>query len=336
MFKFVWIIVVSLIVGSNCVSAKEKELEWLTYYPTLGDIGEIEKGPVIEIEGKKNNTYYQFVDMAAALDDLRQSTSIIEEIMSAYDLETLSKENWKDYREKTYCYVENSTIYNYEYEDIKLILDCFDVCENNEINNEILEIYNEKNSDVTDLLIRLPYTAPSYIEYQNNKKEVTSKASAFNVSAGVSYASTYAANSNGNYRYFSNNDCTNFASQIARAGGINDTSVWYYNNESSYGTTWTVADQFVKYWGVVHGDEVFRSFSRDVSKGDFIAVDSNNDGKYNHVGFVTDVRNYESELGYADFKVAQHSRNYHAWVSSSTNTWETVSGVKVIVRTPHN
>lgn len=33
-----------------------------------------------------------------------------------------------------------------------------------------------------------------------------------------------------------------------------------------------------------------------------------------------------SSYGYIDYKVAQHTTDYHAWASSSTNGWETNNG----------
>ena len=33
---------------------------------------------------------------------------------------------------------------------------------------------------------------------------------------------------------------------------------------------------------------------------------------------------YNASLGYTNFKVAQHSKNYNAWVSSGTNGWDTL------------
>lgn len=69
-----------------------------------------------------------------------------------------------------------------------------------------------------------------------------------------------------------------------------------------------------------------KHFQNKVSKGKFIAYDSEADGKWNHVAFVTAIGSQKSN--YRDFKIAQHTKNYHAWVSSDTNGWENVSGLK--------
>jgi hypothetical protein len=72
------------------------------------------------------------------------------------------------------------------------------------------------------------------------------------------------------------------------------------------------------------------TFSGNLQAADFIAYDRDRDGDWNHIGFVTSV---DSSAGtyngstYYDYKVAQHTNNYHAWTSSSTNGWETLTNV---------
>ena len=68
----------------------------------------------------------------------------------------------------------------------------------------------------------------------------------------------------------------------------------------------------------------------NVKVGDFILIDESRDGAWDHLGFVTSISpsssTYIDENGvsrtYYNFKVAQHSSNYHAFVNSSTNNWE--------------
>ena len=64
-------------------------------------------------------------------------------------------------------------------------------------------------------------------------------------------------------------------------------------------------------------------FSANIKKGDFIAADYEKDGDWNHMGFVTSKKTSKTN-GYYDYKVAQHTKNYHAWASSSTNSWEKI------------
>ena len=65
------------------------------------------------------------------------------------------------------------------------------------------------------------------------------------------------------------------------------------------------------------------TFSNNIMPGDCILFDQQNDHVYDHVGFVTGVDSVVSPVyGYRDYKVAQHSSNYNAWTTSSTNHWE--------------
>ena len=60
------------------------------------------------------------------------------------------------------------------------------------------------------------------------------------------------------------------------------------------------------------------------------------DGKWNHCAFVTDVgtRGTYGDQVYRDLKIAQHTTNYNAWVSSSTNNWEKNPGIKAVIKAP--
>lgn len=62
-----------------------------------------------------------------------------------------------------------------------------------------------------------------------------------------------------------------------------------------------------------------------MSNGTFVVADFQNDGDWDHCGFVTQRDNYVgSSYGYYDYKIAQHTSNYHAWASSSENNWENI------------
>ena len=60
-----------------------------------------------------------------------------------------------------------------------------------------------------------------------------------------------------------------------------------------------------------------------VQAGDFIAADFDDDGVWDHMGFVTDVETSMTS-GYYNYRVAQHTTNYVAWTTSTTNNWETI------------
>lgn len=59
------------------------------------------------------------------------------------------------------------------------------------------------------------------------------------------------------------------------------------------------------------------NFKTNISKGSFIVADFDNDGDWDHCGFVSDKKS-------DDYKVAQHTSNYNEWVSSSKNNWDNI------------
>ena len=66
------------------------------------------------------------------------------------------------------------------------------------------------------------------------------------------------------------------------------------------------------------------SFSTNIVPGDIIALDNESDGSWDHLGFVDQTGTYNDYNGkyYKDFKVAQHTYDYCAWASTSTNGWD--------------
>lgn len=75
-----------------------------------------------------------------------------------------------------------------------------------------------------------------------------------------------------------------------------------------------------------------------VVKGDFIEADWYGDGSWDHISFVNAVDvvvgTYNHGKGkyytYKDFKVAQHSGNYHLWVSNTGSNYETFNSGQVV------
>ena len=169
----------------------------------------------------------------------------------------------------------------------------------------------------------------------------------------INYASTYAYNPNyANYAYFEGEDCTNFTSQILEASGKaqvsgSENSGWWHIITYPYETfypeydlgapvhthsiSWVRADTFARYMGLGSSATNITSLGNLVRRGDFVALDHHSDGDYNHNAFVTAVDSSAATYTdngisrtYKDFKIAQHSGNYHAYVSSSTNGWEKI------------
>lgn len=311
-----------------CVFAIENQE--CPYYEEIADVIELKKGPVLYLNEKRNDTYWEFSDNEEAFKTINSLEHDLISILSTnYNLDNLEKSNWLDYKNA----LENEISLNHISESFhtQRLLTFFNVCDNCDLNNEIRQIVKTDNYSMDELAVLMPYTSPYYKEYE--RKATINTCTTMNVTNAINYADKWASSYNYSYACFINGDCTNFASQIARAGGISNRSNWYYNSTQSYSTSWVRADTFVKTWKVAYSTTSFKTFSNKVSKGKFIAYDSEADGKWNHVAFVTAIGSQKSN--YRDFKIAQHTKNYHAWVSSDTNGWENVSGLKAIINTPN-
>lgn len=70
--------------------------------------------------------------------------------------------------------------------------------------------------------------------------------------------------------------------------------------------------------GIGYSTTNHESFSNNLKQGDFISADFTNDGSWDHSGFVTEMGGglCTSSGNYINYKVAQHTSNYHEWVSS--------------------
>lgn len=226
------------------------------------------------------------------------------------------------------------------------VFDIFlDIYENQSKNNQIKEYINSTDNPNPELLAYLlPYNSAFSRQYFSNNK--LTAAQYFDKADGRTYATQHATSPNSNYPYYSGHDCTNFASQILIAGGIqmhnaypNVNSGWWHDRRTvgtvnpilvdTNSLSWSVADNFVRFMGT-SGNEYssFLQFSNKIVWGDFIAFDQNSDGDWNHVGFVTHVGSLGTYSGkyYKNFRVAQHSTNYLKWVSDSGNGWEDLDG----------
>ncbi len=144
-----------------------------------------------------------------------------------------------------------------------------------------------------------------------------------NLKAAQNYAEKYAYNPNSHYGIASTwygvaADCTNFASQIMRAGGLS----MNYSDSTSYGwwwrakgsnncsISWVRASTFAKYMRSNYNTTHWSSLKANVKPGDCIGYDEAADGDMDHIGFV------HSKSG-SSIRIAQHSSNYIKWDSST-------------------
>ena len=295
------------------------------YFKTIDDIGDVSTKEYLLIDGNINYLYPTFDNQEQAFENFKSLYyELLETIKIEYSLDELSIYNWEDY----YKIISNTRC-----KEKEKILSFFDIYENKYSNEEIIKVANSSSqSRLDELAMLLPYTSKYALEYAENNNQISNYYS-FNVDAAVNYAIAYASNPNAEqYGYFEENDCTNFASQILENGGYNQKKTiskytgWWHTNSGSnheYSRSWTLADKFAKYMGINKTAETNYDFSEMVQVGDFIALDLYQDGDWNHIGFVTRVDDYVGSYGFYDYCVAQHSDNYHAWASTSVNSWDT-------------
>ncbi len=101
-----------------------------------------------------------------------------------------------------------------------------------------------------------------------------------------------------------------------------DPGEWWWNAHT-HSRSWSMVDKFCRYHGVVLARVNHTNFTAHIYAGNIIALDYSNDGDWDHMGYVTEADNYVGSYGYYDYKVAQHTSNYHEWASNDANSWET-------------
>ena len=234
-------------------------------------------------------------------------------------------------------------------EDYRLFLQFYDIFENNKTNEQIQLLLsnararianNSQNQDeiMEQLYLLLPTDSADSFKLDANitiSPEIAplSIVKGFDTMKGIAYANRYATSPNTNsYYYFSHGDCANFTSQILENGGVgqvvtnSEATGWWHkvtNGKHTHSQAWSFADVFSRYMGVNFTSSDIRTFTSQVIAGDFIAVDYANDGKWDHVGFVTNASGYSPSLGYYNIKIAQHTSNYNDWLSGSASGWRT-------------
>lgn len=315
------------------------------------DSFEYEKNQTINIDGTDNQLLLQFASNDDALKTVVNKCSVLINVLSEqFLLNELSEETWMYYRTAMNAMVFNDVISSeadYEYRYLRAF---FDIYENKYKNEKVINALSDKNDNLDQILME---NLPSDSEYvicrrnnriKNNETEDANTVKAvnsFSLTNAISYASTWATSANTYYyRYFYTGDCANFVSQILEAGGqaqnntgnVN-TGWWHtrtYNSTFDYyvhtnSNSWSLANNLVNYFGVIYSTYIHSAFAVSINVGSVIAADWTWDGDWDHVGFVTakdsSTGNY-NRLTYYDYKVAQHTADYHAWTSSSTNNWE--------------
>lgn len=275
----------------------------------------------------------------------------IQLIKERYNIsDDLNENNWEDYRESML------NIYN-DYDDIdeQTMLDIatidgdFDIYENAYENEKIISLTAKPKTRSAivdnDIADEINLLTPNYSEILA-PYSFARVAKNFNVSKASEYADKYATKRNSNYYYFHRGDCTNFASQILEYSGVKQVvydSVgqgWWHKTEKqligvkhTHSQSWTMSNTFARYMGVYVRTTDITEWANGLHQGDFIALDKNNDGSWDHIGYVRDVSsnryshvddpNNNMTISVRDVKIAQHTTDYNKWMSEKGNGWGT-------------
>lgn len=280
-------------------------------------------------------------------------------------LQALSDETLADYELAAYSRVnESNTEEKNCFDEFVNFLDIYMSEERNEaikrlIRNSQADVLGIDSNIEEKLYYLLPYTSDFCVEY-NEKVLLNSRLQNGGVTPGQQtllraaagdivyrsdidvfkareYARAHAEDPNTfDYHYFNNGDCANFASQILEAGGAtqfvtNDVNTGWWHKQSPGGLThthsfsWSKADNFARRLGVMYSTGSHQYFAKNVKIGDFILLDHNSNGTWDHVAFVTGTDGCAENHGgytYKDYEVAQHTENYIAWTSNTIrNGW---------------
>lgn len=325
------------------------------------DVANVKFSDPISVNGVNIELYCTFENREEAVENLFDKyPNAFDYLYENYDLPSLiTPDNWREFLNAiNSSYEDDNNITQNLSRELSAIRAFLDIYENNEINSEILDLANLYNTPVyfrglnDNKLIenRLDELIPNYSDNFGTITPLFSGnpnarvGASLNVEKAVEYATTYATSPNKNdYDYFSGGDCANFTSQILEYSGVKQVTSdsiysgwwhkvstgWFGIKTHTHSHSWTLADVFARYMGVTVKTKSLTSWSRDLRAGDFIAADFNADGSWDHMGFVTKAngtpktyKNGSTTYNYSDIKVAQHTSNYHAWTSSSTNGWE--------------
>ncbi|MBP2471466.1 hypothetical protein JOF53_000338 [Crossiella equi] len=152
------------------------------------------------------------------------------------------------------------------------------------------------------------------------------KAMAYNYPAMLNYANAYWDNYNGSYREYGN-DCTNFISQIMRAGGWGDVdgdrtsnNSWYYGSftfTTSY--TWAGAENW--YWFAMVESKRTAHLGNvwDMLPTDILQMDFDRDNNINHTMVVTASDTGNRYLTYHTNDT--HNKRLSTIIAENPNAW---------------
>ncbi|MCZ7406834.1 amidase domain-containing protein [Parvimonas micra] len=355
MKKFLFVVLILLLFNGKNSNAETKD--------SFSHL--IDKLETVELEGKTEYLYKQFKSQTESLKCINEEYSdLFEFVKNKYSLGKITENNWMKYYE---IFQTEDLLPKYEDDIlfIKKFFDIFEnKYKNDRIKTRLAFLKIIRNGDSYDK--ELLYLMPNSSKYSNkylksnvkieaeiekDLKNSKIKSSGMlrvaptnlpNQRAAIDYAKRYATNPNtSKYYYFSRGDCANFVSQIFEAGGRKQIVYsggytkkaggwWHITNPHRHSPAWSLANTFVCYFGTHVTTKNHRVFTAQLNPGTVIAFDSADDGDWDHVAYVTDSDNYTANYNgkyYYDYKVAQHTKNYNEWTSSSKNNWEKIEDI---------
>jgi hypothetical protein len=342
-------ILTNSVIFANDMEIKSQKLE---------DIAKVNEAEIVNIYGIETRLYKTFNDNEVAIENIYETVGeLIEQIKIYGGLNHFNEDSVMKYQESFLEMLNDDYVKRDDRvsnKEIILLYQFFDIYENDSKNQTIKTLMEDKSiNSYMRLQLLLPYTetianenfaANAPIVWENlDEKDLhdfsMQKVGIPNLNKAIRYAEDWADSYNTDeYDAFKiRGDCTNFVSQILENGGVKQVKYddefkgWWHEKPSGWfsghkhSVSWINADTFARYMGVVKTYNNHRSFSAGLFPGAIIAADFDSDGDWDHLGFVTRT---DSRLGdydngrYYDYKVAQHTKNYHAWASSDECGWD--------------
>ena len=290
------------------------------------DWGNVKQNGKVQVADSEIDLEVTFTDRSKSLQMFKkQFAEQLKLIQNDLNMSELSISNYYEY----FTYIKENEM-KFSGEEYWKMLGFFDIFENNEENNQIMNLIKKYNKTKSvNYLHTIDSMLPDYsmkTVKQSNVFATYSLTKMPNTKEAINYAKKYAVHANPAYNYFAYNpttkeggDCANFASQIARAGGMPNTTYW-----KPYTYSWNTAHGFSSSgFGKKNKSTKWNTFVKYLKPGTFIAVDYQGDGKCDHIAFITG-NGSTSTTKY----IAQHTSNYHK-LSSSTN-WPKDSANRVL------
>ena len=330
-------LVVSVMFGSSgYISEQNVNTDHLLAVSTKDFINEESVWGKVKLNGSKklgNETVELQVTYENPKESLNKFKSMYRKELTEIQIEEKFDElNDKNYQQYYSVFLEKGEQY-VDHDNINNNFAFFDIYENDEQNRKLISFINQYQSrnnqaDRNELLLEIMSYSPHYnqsledfvISQMPQTKQIIFLED-INVTNATNYAKKYAENINSAYNYYAGADCTNFASQIAYAGGLRGriaAIAW-----KPYTGAWINANTFCGIWGRRGKSTKWSSFVKTLKPGDFIAADWGGDNHIDHIAYVA-ANGSSSSNKY----IAQHSSNYYE--RSDQTNWPKESSTRVL------